>query len=343
METAKPRVTLTEEKDATGSSVYKVTIVRPADSGPTFARQMESTTAAPAPPTITTSAPSQSPPSQSPPTQSPPAPQVITAPPAPPATTTQSPAQIELGIRRRLQDLAWQLEQEENRREAEQDRQEMELERRQLDAELQGRQAVQDLELRQLEQERRLELDERRREIALEQAALDQERAILGQLKVAEPLVAADAQGDQTAAGATITRVVHFESREDHSDERLLRALQRQNPNIQIVPRRSAPITTVDQRGRPIRIRYDSPELSLEDRIRYGANPKLIQVGRDGAQPVYRFADSEEVLYSTLYQPSQKTATAAQSSAPLVKQPLVVAPVAPEPGLVDTLIEVKHP
>lgn len=341
METAKPRVTLTEEKDATGSSVYKVTIVRPADSGPTFARQMESTTAAPAPPTITTSAPSQSPPSQSPPTQSPPV--------VPTPTTTQSPAQIELGIRRRLQDLAWQLEQEENRREAEQDRQEMELERRQLDAELQGRQAVQDLELRQLEQERRLELDERRREIALEQAALDQERAILGQLKVAEPLVAADTQGnpaaaaDQTAAGATITRVVHFESREDHSDERLLRALQRQNPNIQIVPRRSAPITTVDQRGRPIRIRYDSPELSLEDRIRYGANPKLIQVGRDGAQPVYRFADSDEVLYSTLYQPSQKTATAAQSSASLVKQPLVVAPVAPEPGLVDTLIEVKHP
>lgn len=340
MEVAKPRVTLVEEKDASGGSVYKVTIVRPADSGDMFARQMESTTAAPAPPSSTTVAPDQSPPM----VPSPPSP-----PPPPPSTTTttQSPAviaaEVERTLRTRLREIALQLEQEENRREAEQDRLELELEQRRLDAALQGQQAERNFELQQEELERRRDIEDRRRELALEQAVLDQERAVLGQLKVADGPTAEVA--DQAAAGATVHRIIHaFDSPEDRSEERLLRALQRQNPNIQIVPRKSAPITTVDQRGRPIRVRFDSPEVSLEDRLRYGARPQLIQVGRDGAQPVYRFADSDEILYSALHEASQKATAAAAGPAPLLKQPLVAAPAAPQqPVAVDTVIEVKHP
>lgn len=348
METAQPRVTLTEEKDAVGGSVYKVTIVRPADSGSKFARQMESTTANPVPPTATTSMPTQAP-SQGPPTvpQSAPAPPPPPAPPAPPAppTTTQSPAAIaaaaELARRNRIADLAWQLEQEENRQELEQDRREMELERRTIDLELASRRTAIDLEARQQEQERQLEIEERRRELQLEQALLDQERAVLGQLKV-DPAI--EQSADQTAAGSTgITRIIHFESRENDSEERLLHALRQQNPNIQFVPRRAAPITTTvtDQHGRAVRVRYESNENSFEDRLRLAGAPRLVQVGRNGAQPVYRFADSDEILYSAVQQPSQKATAAAQSPAPLVKQPLVVAPVALSG--VNTNVEVTHP
>lgn len=343
METAQPRVTLTEEKDAVGGSVYKVTIVRPADSGSKFARQMESTTANPAPPTATTSMPTQAP-SQGPPT----VPQTAPAPPAPPAppTTTQSPAAIaaaaELARRNRIADLAWQLEQEENRQELEQDRREMELERRTIDLELASRRTAIELEARQQEQERQLEIEERRRELQLEQALLDQERAVLGQLKV-DP--ATEQVADQAAAGSTgITRIIHFDSRENDSEERLLHALRQQNPNIQFVPRRAAPITTTtvtDQLGRAVRVRYESNENSFEDRLRLAGAPRLVQVGRNGAQPVYRFADSDEILYSAVQQPSQKATAAAQSPAPLVKQPLVVAPVALSG--VNTNVEVTHP
>lgn len=340
VEQAQPRVSLTEEKDAAGGSIYKVTIVRPADSGAKFARQMQSTTAAPstpAPPSTTASPAPPAPPS---------------APAAPPSTTASPSviaAEVERTLQRRIQEIALQLETEKNRLEAEEDRREMELERRQIELELAGSRAQQDFELRQEQQERQLELEQRRRELELETALLNQERAVLGQLK-ADPATEKVAAADQTAAGATITRVIHFQSREDDSDERLLHALRQQNPNIQFVspatiPRKSAPIVT-DKRGRPIRVYYDSPEDSLEDRLRYAANPRLVQVSRPGAQSVYRFADSDEILYSTVQESSQKATAAAQSPAPLVKQPLVVAPAALQSSVdavVKTDIEVKHP
>lgn len=273
-----------------------------------------------------------------------------------------NPIDAEIAARRRLQDLAWALEQEEARQEMEQDRREMDLERRQLELELQGRRTAVDLDAQRQEQERRLELDERRRELELETALLNQERAVLGQLKV-DP--AAEPVADQAAAGATITRIYQsFQSREDNSDERLLQALQRANPNLQFVspsgaaiPSRgaaAAPIQTAtftDQRGRPVRIGYGSPEISLEDRLRYGGAPRLVQVSRPGAQPVYRFADSDEILYSTVQQSPQTAAFAAQSPAPLVKQPLAARSAALQSSSVDagvggavtTDLQVKHP
>lgn len=343
METAQPRVSLTEEKDAAGGSIYKVTIVRPADSGAKFARQMESTTAAPMPPT-STQAPTQGPP-QAPTSQPPVAPTASPPPPAPPSTTTQSPSvialEVERTLQRRIQDIAFQLQQEEARLEAEQDR-------RELEAELAGRRASVDFELQQQEQERRLEVEERRRELELEQASLDRERALLGQLKAAPEKVA-----DMATAGATVAQIIRaFDSREDRSEELLLRALQQANPTLQFVspsgaaipiPRKSAPITTTsftDQRGRPIRVRYDSPEDSLEDRLRYGANPRLVQVSRPGAQPVYRFADSDEILYSAL-QSAQAAANPAQTSAALIEQPVVVGPATVHSSVTE--LEVKHP
>ena len=354
VETAQPRVTLTEEKDASGGSIYKVTIVRPADSGSKFARQMESTTAAPP---STSAAPPQPAPTANPPAPAPPAPSSSPAPPPP--STTANPALVAAEVQRQLQqriaEIALQLEQEENRMEQEQERRELEEERRQLDLELAGRRAQLDLEQRRQEQERQLELEQERRELELEQALLNQERAVLGQLKAAP---GTEAVADQTAAGNTVvTRIIQsFQSREDQSEERLLRELQRQNPHLQFVsaPRapvvvKSAPITgdvitvpaSTTASRRPIL--YGSPEVSLEDRLRYGATPRLVQVGRNGAQPVYRFADSDEILYSTVHQPSQKATAAEKSAAPLVKQPLVVAPVALPAGVVKSDIEVNHP